>query len=165
MFVDVKKTARKITCFLFLILPALILVSCDYSAVFEKNETIQKATWPASQKVGFDVTISDSLQLYNFYINLRHNTDYEFSNLYLFVGTHYPDGNYSRDTIELILSQPDGKWIGKGFGKLKENNILIKRGLVFPRKGNYRFEFEQAMRTEELKGIEDIGIRLEKMEN
>lgn len=163
MFAVLKNPAIKIIWYLFLLLPVLIFVSCDQNGVFEKNETIPKAAWSASHKVGFDVEIKDSIQLYNFYLNLRHNTDYEYSNLYLFIGMTYPDGNYTRDTIELILARPDGKWIGKGFGKLKENNILIKRGVVFPMTGNYRFEFEQAMRTQELKGIEDVGIRLEKL--
>jgi gliding motility-associated lipoprotein GldH len=34
--------------------------------------------------------------------------------------------------------------------------------MVFPHKGIYRFELEQAMRVKELKGIRDVGIRIEK---
>ncbi|MCD4665822.1 MAG: gliding motility lipoprotein GldH, partial [Bacteroidales bacterium] len=57
----------------------------------------------------------------------------------------------------------DGRWIGKGIGKIKENRILINRGVVFPIDGLYEINLEQAMREAELKGIADIGIRIEKM--
>jgi len=149
---------------LLYLLVFVFLQSCDPSRFYEGNFTINKANWPASEKIGFDIDIVDSIQSYNFYINVRHNTDYDYSNLYLFVGIHYPNNDYTRDTIELVLAKPDGEWLGKGFGKLKENNILIKKQMAFPHTGVYRFEFEQAMRTRELSGIEDLGIRLEKIQ-
>jgi gliding motility-associated lipoprotein GldH len=34
--------------------------------------------------------------------------------------------------------------------------------LRFPARGNYVFNIQQAMRTEDLKGIADVGLRLEK---
>ncbi len=55
-----------------------------------------------------------------------------------------------------------GKWLGKGFGKIRDNQILLNSGLRFPMKSIYLFEIGQAMRTEILKGVEDIGIRIEK---
>ncbi|MCF8367842.1 MAG: gliding motility lipoprotein GldH [Bacteroidales bacterium] len=149
------------------LLPVLLLLvvlqSCNPDSFFEKNKVVKKASWDALDTIQFRIDVLDTLQAYNFYLNVRHNTDYSYSNLYLFVGIRYPDKTYSRDTIELILARPDGKWLGKGFGKLKENNILIKKGLQFPYVGLYRFDFQQAMREETLKGIEDVGIRLEKI--
>jgi len=52
--------------------------------------------------------------------------------------------------------------VGKGTGKIRDNRILLKEHLRFPSRGDYTFEIEQAMRDISLKGIEDIGIRIEK---
>jgi gliding motility-associated lipoprotein GldH len=38
--------------------------------------------------------------------------------------------------------------------------VLLRRGLRFPQKGKYIFEFEQAMREPELEGVMDIGLRI-----
>jgi gliding motility-associated lipoprotein GldH len=45
---------------------------------------------------------------------------------------------------------------------IKFNRFLFQKGIRFPQQGQYIFEFEQAMRNPDLKGISDIGMRLEK---
>ncbi|HRS53829.1 MAG TPA: gliding motility lipoprotein GldH, partial [Bacteroidales bacterium] len=94
---------------------------------------------------------------------IRNTSDYGFCNLFIFLKTLYPDGNNSIDTIEFILAGPDGKWLGKG-KNIIDNKILLKTNLSFPKAGNYSFEFTQAMRENKLKGIEDIGIQIEKIQ-
>ena len=66
----------------------------------------------------------------------------------------------SRDTIELILADVEGKWLGKGWGAVKENSILLSGDMRFPLKGQYEFKIQQAMRVDTLDGISDIGIRM-----
>ncbi len=149
----------------FLLLAGIIFSSCDPDRVFEKNIVVENRSWPLTEQVCFNVEITDTLSLNNFYINIRHTTDYKYSNIFLFLNIGFPDSNNSRDTIELTLADIGGRWFGKGMGKIKESRILLNKGIVFPEAGIYKFCFEQAMRTEELKGIEDIGIRIEKMQS
>jgi gliding motility-associated lipoprotein GldH len=152
-----------------LILLSILLViaspSCDNTVIFEKNVTITNGIWIKSDPVEIGFAIQDTLNPVNLIINLRHTTDYEFSNLFLFVDTRYPNGTGVRDTLEIILAGHDGRWFGKGFGKIKEMNIPVRKGLIFPMAGNYALVFEQAMRVNELNGIEDIGITIEKSQN
>ena len=152
------------TKFLFLISLLIILFfsSCDSNRVFDENFSFDNANWDRYKTVSFKIEISDTISQNQFFINIRNTTDYKYSNLYLFIRTQLPDGNISKDTIECILADINGKWLGNGLGSLKENNILLKNNLVFPEKGTYIFEFEQAMRVEILQGIADIGIRIEK---
>ena len=140
----------------------LFLSSCDLNRVFDENYSFENANWDRNKIVSFKIEISDTISQNQFFINIRNTTDYKYSNLYLFITTQLPDGNISKDTIECILADINGKWLGNGLSKLKENNILLKNNLVFPEKGSYIFEFEQAMRVEILQGIADIGIRIEK---
>ena len=140
----------------------LFLSSCDLNRVFDENYSFENANWDRNKIVSFKIEISDTISQNRFFINIRNTTDYKYNNLYLFITTQLPDGNISKDTIECILADINGKWLGNGLSKLKENNILLKNNLVFPEKGSYIFEFEQAMRVEILQGIADIGIRIEK---
>jgi gliding motility-associated lipoprotein GldH len=152
----------------FLVLGSLIvsallfLTSCGNRALFDDNLAIQNEIWTPDNNAIFKVDVKDTIHAYKFMINVRHTVDYRFSNLYVFMNTRFPNGNITRDTIECVLAAPDGKWMGKGFGELKQNQILLNSALRFPLKGEYAFEIEQGMRVKELKGITDIGIRIEK---
>ena len=106
--------------------------------------------------------MKDTTSFFDFYLKLRHNTDYKYNNVYFFVNTTFPDQQSARDTVEFILADKEGKWHGKGFGTIKDLKILLKKDVRFPIPGMYVFEFEQAMREEHLVGIMDIGISIEK---
>ncbi|MBI9037314.1 MAG: gliding motility lipoprotein GldH [Bacteroidales bacterium] len=147
--------------FLISFLIVLFLSSCDLKSVYDKNFSFENTNWDKKNKVSFKIEISDTISQNQFFINIRNTTNYKYSNLYLFISTQLPDGSISKDTIECILADINGKWLGNGLSKLKENNILLKNDLVFPEKGTYIFEFEQAMRVDILEGIADIGIRIE----
>ena len=113
--------------------------------------------------IRFEVPVNDTFFRYNFFVNIRNSTDYGFANLFIFLNTIYPDHKMSRDTLECMLADREGKWYGRGMGDIKTCRIMIKKGLRFPQKGLYAFEFEQGMRVENLKGIHDIGLRIEKI--
>lgn len=148
--------------FLFILLVLVGLAGCMKTSVYERNLQVDPGGWDIDDSLEFAVEVTDTLTPVNFLFTLRHNTDYRYSNIYFFLNTYYPDNRYSRDTIQILLAGKDGKWFGKGFGRLKEVDVMLKDKLVFPRSGIYRFSFVQAMREQSLSGIEDIGIRIEK---
>ena len=148
--------------FLSLTLLAFFLVSCDSKRFYEENKSIENGVWLNTNSRVFTVNIADTLARYDLYLNVRNDGVYPYSNLYLFIHTTLPGGKTATDTVECQLADPDGKWRGSGLGSLKFNRFLFQRAMVFPRKGLYRFELEQAMRLKELKGIRDVGIRIEK---
>ena len=147
----------------FLIL-AWFLHSCDPNRVYEENRVVDKGTWKSSERLFFEVTIPDTNQRYDVYLNIRNALEYPYSNLYLFLQTVFPDGSIARDTIECTLADLDGRWLGSGVGSVKFNRFLLQNSVSFRQKGIYRFELEQAMRVNELKGIRDVGLRIEKNE-
>jgi gliding motility-associated lipoprotein GldH len=139
-----------------------LMASCDSKRFFEENKTIETGVWLNTKAPSFTVNITDTLARYDLYLNVRNDGVYPYSNLYLFIHTTLPGGKTATDTVECQLADPDGKWRGSGLGNLKFNRFLFQRAMVFPHKGIYRFELEQAMRVKELKGIRDVGIRIEK---
>lgn len=150
--------------FLFLLPLAALFVSCDKERLFEENRELPDHTWTERNKLAFDVQIPDSSQLYNFYFNLRNADDYPYSNIYIFMNTALPNGKFRRDTVEFVLSDENGRWLGKGQGDIWDNQILFRKGMRFPVAGKYHIELGQAMRRQSLPGIYNAGIRIEKYE-
>ncbi len=138
-----------------------MLISCDSKRVYDENIIVENNSWNVKNKLTFDVTISDIRQRYNVYLKVRNGTDYPYSNLFLFLNTVCPDGSVSRDTLELTLADYDGRWLGSGISSVKFSKFLFQEAFQFKQPGKYRFEMEQAMRVKELKGIRDIGLRIE----
>lgn len=166
MYVNAPVNMRRLKSFFFVIITtSLFFFSCNRGVVYHEYAIIDKAGWNKDSIYQFEMLIEDSLSINDFYINIRNNTDYPYSNLYLFVTTVFPNGHTTRDTIECILAGKDGRWLGSGSGRIKENKIMLQKSLRFPLKGIYNIYLEQAMRKSVLPGIEDIGFSVELSEN
>lgn len=139
-----------------------LLTACGSGVIFDEKYTYKEALWNSDDIAKFDVPVEDSTELFNFYILIRNTTEYPWANLQLFLKTLFPDNTMAVDTIECFLAAPDGKWLGKGKGFIRDNKILLHRNVRFFQKGLYSFEFKQAMRQDPLPGIESIGLRIEK---
>lgn len=155
---------RKLVHLIFLCILMAFFASCDRTLVFEKNLTIAKNGWDKDSVITFNIPITDTLQNNNFYINVRNDIKYKYSNLWLFIEIDQPGSNTVTDTFEITLADPTGKWLGEGFGGLKNRQVIYKRNVYFPVSGEYKISIRQGMRENLLKGITDIGVRLEKQE-
>lgn len=140
------------------------LSACDGNMIFENNKQMKDAVWKSNDIVKYNVDIADKNTLYNFYLNIRINSDYKFANMCLFMKTLYPGGQVSVDTIECFLADVDGRWLGNRSGSIIDNRILLRKNLKFKDSGIHSFEFEQGMRDTALANVEDFGIRIEKAE-
>lgn len=157
------KSIRSLSVFFFASL-ILIIYSCDPNQVFEKNIEIEDFTWHKDSIIKFQVDIQDTTSFHNIYINVRNTSRYKMQNLFLFVQTTSPRGSTLHDTFECYLADERGKWTGSGWGDIYDNQFIYKRNIRFPVSGIYTFEYVQAMRTDKLEYISDIGLRIEKVE-
>jgi gliding motility-associated lipoprotein GldH len=139
----------------------ILFASCSNDS-FEERAVIPEAKWSQQDRVAFDVDINDTISGYAFGLGLRHLENYRYSNLFVFLHTRMPNGNLTHDTIECTLATPEGRWIGKSSGSMRDISIPLNENLRFPLTGTYHFEIEQAMREPVLKGISDIGLYIEK---
>ena len=152
-------------CYITVIL--LFLFSCDSNRVFEKNISIENNVWTLNQTPSFEYNHIDTISELNMLVNVRHSSSYPFSNLWIFVNTISPDGIIKKDTLECVLAEKNGKWIGNGLGDIWDIQCQFKTSRL-KEDGWYTFKIEQAMRhgdlakIEELPGIMEIGLRIEK---
>lgn len=145
-----------------ILLLVLIISSCDRSRVFEENITVERGIWSANNSIDFPVNIQDTSGFYNIYLNIRNEGNYPYRNLYLFVHVTSPQGNKLTDTLDIELADASGLWHGSGIGDLFFLQIPFRQRVRFPVPGIYRFSVLQGMRDKELKGIRNVGLRIEK---
>jgi gliding motility-associated lipoprotein GldH len=150
---------------------SLFFVSCNSNTIYSKYESIEEEKgWSKDQPIRFETEITEINKPCNVFIHVRHSGAYPYRNLFLFLHTTYPDGKKATDTIECILADETGKWLGSGLGDLWDNTIPFKKNARFPQAGKYVFSFEQAMRYGEqnvidpLPMIVDMGLSIEKTE-
>jgi gliding motility-associated lipoprotein GldH len=141
---------------------ALAAVSCTYQDIYEKNLPVKSGDWRSNDVLKFPYESHDTTTVCNVFINLRHTGLYPYNNIFMFVTTQAPNGNTHQDTIEFLLAQPSGKWLGSGIGDIYDLRLAYKRNIKFGQIGEYTFQVRQAMRDEVLKHITDVGIRIEK---
>ena len=161
--IKMKKVKTLLRAFVFLVQVFMItgLISCDRNRTFEEYVEIENQVWSLDQSVEFTPVISDTLRVSNVYLNIRNTDEYSYSNLFLFVTTTAPTGYWIIDTVEVVMADKRGKWTGSGFGGVFYKQKLFKANVRFPYPGSYSFKIEHGMRVEDLKGIRDVGLRIE----
>ena len=150
---------------IFVFLSLLLLVCCNTNtessySVFEED------SWHADSIITLNHSVVESTTKHNLYLKIRHTTDFEYQNLFLFV-----DFQEKRDTIEIALSEKNGKWLGSGFGDIKEVEYCFAKEIIFNSKKTSNVTVEQAMRYGDqpvitnLKGVIALGINIKKSED
>lgn len=139
-----------------------ITSSCDTGVFFAGDYRIDEEGWNMAETVDFEVDVNDTVSFYDFLIELRNNNDYAYSNLFLFVNTSFPDGSIAHDTLGCLLADPrTGEWFGKQSGYYISERIPFHKNVRFYMPGKYHFEIRHGMREDDIKGIRNVGLRIE----
>ena len=154
---------------IFLVLLVFFLmVSCNEELVKAEYKATNSGVWEKDSPIEFTFSELDTLVQYNMFINVRNDDTFSYNNLFLIAELQGPDGSVERDTLEYQMANPDGTWLGQGYGSLKENKLWYKENIVFSSSGVYTFRVAHAMRkngnvngVEHLEGITDVGFEIE----
>lgn len=148
------------------------VTSCDKNRVFDQYQSLSDAQWHKDSVMSFGFTPPDTTAAYNLFINLRNNSKYSYSNLFLVAQMNFPHGKVVTDTLEYEMATPSGEWLGTGFGELKENKLWYKENIRFTEEGEYQINIRQIMRSsgeiegiKNLDGITEVGFRVENTVN
>jgi gliding motility-associated lipoprotein GldH len=148
---------------LLVFLPLILFSSCNGDVVFSGSEEMEKNTWNLMNVLNFDVEAKDTATSNNVIFTIRTGSDYPFRNIYLFITTTSPEGKTIGDTLNFAIADERGNWLGKGVGDVRSLNLPYKSNVYFPVAGTYRFSVRHGMRTEDLRGVYDFGMRVEKV--
>jgi gliding motility-associated lipoprotein GldH len=157
----IKRTNRGFI--LYLLALSLLITSCNTNVVYTDSVAMKDKTWQLMNTPVFKVAITDTVYSNNLFFTLRTGSDYQFRNIFFFVTAISPHGRNITDTLQYYLADDKGKWYGKGFGDIHELKLPYKSNVFFPSRGEYIFKIQHGMRSEELTGVYDIGLRIEKI--
>ena len=156
---------------LVVVILLLLGSSCNNALVFSEFQANPEGSWSRRDAKEFTFTQSDTISKYHLFINIRNDNRFPYSNLFLIADLRFPDGSIIRDTLEYEMALPDGEWLGKGYGSLKENKLWYKENIVFPDSGVYTLQITHAMRqngdvegVDLLEGVTDVGLQIESSE-
>ncbi len=143
----------------------MFLLACQNNNTQHQYHSFENAKWHTDSIIIFDFNNADTVSSYDAHLRIRHSADYQFQNLFLF-----SEFNEKKDTLEIFLSEKSGKWLGKGFGDIKEVDVLISKEIRFNNINTNSFSFEMAMRHNglekitELEGLVALGVSLHRNE-
>jgi gliding motility-associated lipoprotein GldH len=156
--------------FLILLLISILMISCNDTKEFNQYKAVENSSWKSGEKINFTFEVKDTILPKNLFINIRNNSDYAFSNLYLITALKFPNNSLVIDTLQYEMADALGMFLGNGFSELKENKLFYKERKVFPVSGNYSLTIRHAMRKngemkaiERLYGVRDVGFSIEKI--
>tara|TARA_B100000427_G_C15049372_1_gene394853 strand:- start:10 stop:456 length:447 start_codon:yes stop_codon:yes gene_type:complete len=141
----------------YYLLLSIILISCD-NTIYENYYSFHNNGWHTDSAITLSYIILDTNKTYSLSLKIRHTVDYEFRNLFVFL----EDRN--KDTVEIILANKNGKWLGEGISDIREFEYVFDNQRSFIRQGGYSVKLEQAMRygeeakREVLEHVLDIGL-------
>lgn len=148
---------------------AIMCMSCAEGLVKSEYQATEAGVWNKDSPVEFSFSGIDTVGLHNMFITLRNDNTFRYNNLFLIAELEFPNGETVKDTLEYQMAKPDGTWLGKGYGSVKENKLWYKENIVFPTSGVYKLKLAHAMRkngsvngVENLQGVTDVGFEIEK---
>ncbi|MCB0582832.1 MAG: gliding motility lipoprotein GldH, partial [Phaeodactylibacter sp.] len=145
----------------FLFAASLTLFSCGPGYDYEKQYIFEEGKWAQADTLNFSFPITDTLAIYNLYLEVEHSTAYGYQNLYTKVYTAFPSGERIGELLSLELADKAGTWLGDCSGKACALKVPIQEGAYFNQAGQYTITVEQYMRVNPVEGIRSIGFLLE----
>ena len=138
----------------------LFLASCEKRGFYDEYKVFEDQTWHTDSIKDFTFFVEDTIKSYNIILRIRHTTEYDFQNLFLFVQLD------KKDTLEVKLANKEGEWMGRGIGDVREMDYVYKNNFIFSQKNKVVFKIEQAMRygdfskIEKLNNILSVGVSI-----
>ncbi len=173
-FIDIVKKvrfARAVTPPLFrrgVVITLLVVTSlaaCMPAPHYEKSEAIPANAWNYNFRPVFTFDIKDSNASYRPYFIIRHTQAYPYNNLWMWLYIKAPGDTVAKKArINVVLSEPSGKWLGRGMSEIYEQRMPIELAdsINLSKPGTWSIQLEQNMRLNPLPEILHVGIRVEK---
>ena len=137
-------------------------LSCLNGCSFGQDSMAQFKTlpddgWRKNMSIKFAPEYADSSLKYDIALAIRHNNDYQYSNLSLTVDLVDSVKNVTRNNIDFELSDGYGNWLGSGFGALYQSSVIIAQD-VSPSQVRSIVVWQSMNNCDIVKNVMDIGV-------
>ena len=69
----------------YILLVAFVFFSCNSNVVYDENKEVDSQVWKTTDKLYYEVEITDTLKAYKLAINIRNTVEYPYSNVYFYL--------------------------------------------------------------------------------
>lgn len=137
-----------------------VLVACGPKVIYNESQTLD-SSWPYDKYAHFNYQIQDTLRAYDLILTLHHDRDYGYENLYVMAETTFPDNTSIANPVSLQLANDQGMWLGKCDDDRCKTEIVISSQAYFKSIGDYSLKLQQYSRSDSLKGVYGIDLRIQ----
>lgn len=140
-----------------------IMSGCGNSTIMlHSYHSFSHEEWKMQDTIDFNIVTTDSLIDYTLTIEIRNNNYYPYQNLPVSIICTGGGGLLLHaDTISLNLADEHGSWKGKGTGGLYQTGHYAGMLRIGHTDSLHHIRIAHLLPDSILKGISDIGIRLE----
>jgi gliding motility-associated lipoprotein GldH len=129
-----------------------LLPSCGPKIIHEEKISFT-AFWTYDDKKSFSFEIKDTLPAYDLMLNVTHDKDFAFQNLYTKVTTTFPDDKKVDHVISFNLTNERNQWVGDCGNKTCTASLVLSENIYFNLTGKYEISIESYGRKDSIQGI------------
>ena len=145
-----------LTLFAFLI----IFSSCGERPYFSNSIEFEDGVWSYGELFENNFAIDDTSATYHLILDMVHDRDYPFQNVYMNIITHFPADTSVTDLLSVDMADRFGQWHGNCRGDICNLRVFLQQNISFKDPGDYSVVFEQYTRREDLNGIFELNFRI-----
>ena len=158
---------------LLAVLCSLLGSSCRQTTVCHVYHSLPERGWSRGDTLTFRIDLPDSGGVcYRMFVDVRNRNDFPHPDLLLCLQMSRDETETYRssteilphfiDTLRLALANERGVWTGKGWGGLYQNRFYAGT-VCTDRAGAFTLKMVYAHSDTLLRGVNDVGIRIEKL--
>lgn len=135
----------------FLLVIVIILAACHEHTLHHSYQPVNASGWDNADTLHFNTgKFDEQPRTHQYRIGIRHKDSYPYRDIWLTVGS---------DTLHLYLADTEGRWLGQGFGEMRQLSLPVS--LNAPSDTTGRTSITHIMQHNPLPGISDIGLYIE----
>jgi gliding motility-associated lipoprotein GldH len=152
-----------LTCLLFLAI-ASFFISCDPPNYIFEDDALYDHQKPLTYRdsLVYNFKVKDTNRFYNLLIEIDHNKNYSWENLYVKIDTRFPDREQKSQLLSMTLADETGEWYSDCRGKTCTFYLTLQEQTIFPMVGDYQIKLFPWMRQDTIKDIYRIGFKVER---
>jgi len=151
----------------YIVIIALLftMIACDDQRIYEDYYDFKDGQWIVQEKPSFEFNITDTMQRYNVYANIRNSVSYPESRFFFQYTLQDSLHVISKKLISIyFFDHKTGEPMGSsGLGDIYDHQLLLLKDQTFNKPGKYQLNYEQFARRDSIQGILAIGVRVEKV--
>ena len=135
---------------------AAVLAGCGARNEFAVYQTIGDAGWAYGDTITMTATLDETVAVGSLSVDVRHDNDYLFQNLWIEVSYESAQHRPVRDTVNVVLSDKFGNWTGSGFGPRYQQSVVVGENVSLA--DSTPIFLRHIMRVDTLHHIDEIGV-------